>query len=332
MNDDPVLRNDWYVVAASRDLAEGGVVSARLLGEDLVLWRSGDKVMAWKDLCIHRGAKLSYGWVKEGQLICPYHGWHYNCEAVCTLMPAHPQRPPPSKARAVAYKVTEAYDLIWVALGEPEKDVPDFPEWTDASFRKVLAGPYDFHANPFRTVENFLDVSHFPFVHAHLNGDPDNPDVIDKFDVFKDEEGIRTSEIMVNQPYGDHRGGPVKAGYTFNCPRPLTAYFSKNTGDGNRFCTFLTVTPLAPDDCIVWLQVAINFGEELTEEQILARQDKVFNQDKRIVETQRPYEIPLDLREELHAPSDLYLLEYRRWLREMGVTWGVGAYDAPRPT
>ena len=174
-------------------------------------------------------------------------------------------------------------------------------------------------------MENFLDVSHFPYVHANLNGDPDRPDPIEDFDVFVGEDGIRTSEIMVFQPYGDHRGIPVNAGYTFHCPRPLTAYFSKNTGEGNRFCTFLTVTPLAPDDCIVWLQVAINFGEELTEAQILSRQDRVFAQDKRIVETQRPYEIPLDLREELHVRSDKYCVAYRKWLKDLGVAWGAGA-------
>ena len=71
MIDDPVMRDDWYVVARSSDLEEGGVMEASLLGETLVLWRSGGEVLAWKDLCIHRGAKLSLGWVKDGQIVCP---------------------------------------------------------------------------------------------------------------------------------------------------------------------------------------------------------------------------------------------------------------------
>ena len=325
MYDDPIVLNDWYVVAAARDLEDGGLLGAKLLGEELVLWRTNGELMAWQDRCIHRGAKLSYGFVRDGQLVCPYHGWHYDCNARCTLIPSHPDFKPPKRARASAYRATEAYGFIWVSLGSPNRDVPPFPEWLDDDFRKVIAGPYNFHANPFRTIENFLDVSHFPYVHAGLNGDPDNPDTIEPYDIFKDEDGIRSSEIMVNQPFGDHRGIPVQAGYTFNCPRPMTAYFSKNTGEGNRFCTFLTLTPLAPDDCIVWLHIAINFGEELTEEQILDRQDRVFSQDKRIVETQRPYEMPLNMREELHVPSDHYGLAYRRWLKELGITWGVTA-------
>ena len=322
--DDPVLLDDWFMVARSSDLEEGGVREAALLGESLVLWRAGGRVMAWKDLCIHRGSRLSFGWVKDGRIVCPYHGWQYGPDGACAAMPAHPGAAPPKKARAVAYRACEAYGMIWVSLGAPARGVPPFPEWDDDAFRKVLTGPYEFHANPFRAVENFLDVSHFPFVHAYLNGDPDAPDPIEDFEVFADEAGIRTSEIVVNQPYGDHRGVPVRAGYVFDCPRPLTARFSKDTGGGNRFCTFLTVTPVAPDECLVWTHVAINFGGEVTEEQIVSRQDKVFAQDKRIVETQRPQEIPLDLREELHVRSDKYCVAYRKWLKDLGVSWGVG--------
>ena len=321
--DDPVMLNEWFMVARASDLADGAVMEARLLGETLVLWRAGGQVMAWKDLCIHRGSKLSFGWVKDGRIVCPYHGWHYDSRGACTLMPAHPKASPPRKARAITYRAREAYGMIWVSLGAPEHDVPPFPEWHDDAFRTCLAGPYEFRANPFRAVENFLDVSHFPFVHAHLNGDPDDPDVIEDFDVFVDENGLRTSEIMVSQPYGDHRGIPVRAGYTFNCSHPLTGYFSKNTGEGNVFCTFLTVTPIAPDDCLVWPHIAVNFGDQVTDEQIVSRTDAVFTQDKRIVETQRPHEIPLDLREELHVRSDKYCVAYRKWLKDIGVSWGV---------
>ena len=64
MIQDPVLVNDWHVVARSSDLPAGKVLRARLLGEEIVLWRSGSgSVMAWQDLCIHRGARLSLGWV-----------------------------------------------------------------------------------------------------------------------------------------------------------------------------------------------------------------------------------------------------------------------------
>jgi phenylpropionate dioxygenase-like ring-hydroxylating dioxygenase large terminal subunit len=63
---DPVLLNDWHPVARSQDVAEGGVLGARLLEEDIVVWRSCGQVMAWQDLCRHRGTRLSLGTVPDG--------------------------------------------------------------------------------------------------------------------------------------------------------------------------------------------------------------------------------------------------------------------------
>ena len=52
MIDDPVLLNDWYIVAAARDLADEAMLPVRLWDEELVIWRHNGQVMAWKDYCI----------------------------------------------------------------------------------------------------------------------------------------------------------------------------------------------------------------------------------------------------------------------------------------
>jgi len=323
MIDDPVLLNEWYIVATASELKEEALLAARLWDEDLVLWRKDGAVMAWRDYCIHRGAKLSPGRVKDGTVECPYHGWRYDQTGKCSLIPAHPEMQPPAKARATIYQAVESDGFIWVSLGTPTQDPHRFPEYSDDGYRKVMAGPYNYHGNPFRTVENFLDAAHFPFVHANINGDPDNPEPIGDYEVFADENGIRTGPIPRYQPLGDHRGIPITAYYQYSCPRPLSAYFAKDTGEGNRFCTFMAVTPLATDDCILWVQIAINYGFDLPEPQILERQDAVYNQDKPIIESQRPHPLPLDLKQELHLRSDKYCVAYRKWLKELGITWGV---------
>src|SRR5207249_979885 len=225
--------------------------------------------------------------------------------------------------QAIPYAVTERYGFVWASLGHPPGDPPPFPEWDDPSFRKVHAGPYPFHASGFRAVENFVDASHFPYVHAYLNGDPEHPDEIEEYTVEMTPDGLKTSEIRVTQYYADARGTPVRAGYTYHCFRPLTAYFSKRTGERERFCTFLTTTPVGDTESIVWLIVAINFGWDMPEAQIHARQDIIFGQDRRIVETQRPERIPLDLHAELHVRSDKLAVEYRKWLKQLGVTVGA---------
>jgi len=324
MIDDAVILNDWYVVGRSSDLAEGGILASRLFDEELILWRRDGVVIAWRDRCAHRGTRLSLGQITDdGRLACPYHGWRYDTGGICTHMPAQPNTQPPAKARTVTYQVTEAYEFIWVSLGEPARELPPFPEYDNAKFRKLITGPYEFHGNPYRTIENFIDVPHFPFVHPGLNGDPDRPDEFVDFDIVTDENGLRTSPVSVFQPFADHRGIPLMARYSYRVLRPFTAYFSKDTGEGNLFCMLLTITPLAPDDCLVWLHVAINFGEDLTDDQIRSRQDEVFAQDKWIVESQRPHEIPLNLDAELHNRADKFSVAYRRWLKSLNVDWGV---------
>jgi len=313
------LFNQWHVVTRSTDLPEQGLLAAKLLGEELVLWRSNGKINAWKDYCGHRGAKLSLGCVKNEEIVCPYHGWRFERSGRCTRVPAHPEQATPSSTRLIfRFNAVERYGFIWVCLGEPDRPLPEFPEWTDGEFRKVYAGPYRYQGNALRSVENFLDPSHFPFVHANLNGDPDNPEALADYTVTKDEHGLTTSEITVFQPYGDHRGIPVTARYTYHVFNPTTAYFSKKVGPGDRFCTFLNATPVDEDQCIIWLVVAINFGPELTEEKILYRQDIVYEQDRLIVESQRPYRLPLDLQAEMHVRSDRLAVEYRRWIQELG--------------
>jgi len=49
----------------------------------------------------------------------------------------------------------------------------------------------------------------------------------------------------------------------------------------------------------------------------------VTEQDRAIVESQRPELLPLDLQAELHLRSDRMAIAYRKWLREIGMRYGV---------
>ncbi len=51
------------------------------------------------------------------------------------------------------------------------------------------------------------------------------PDVIPDYNVERTDEGLLSSEIVVLQPYGDFRGVPVQAGYTYRAFRPLGRLF-----------------------------------------------------------------------------------------------------------
>ena len=321
MIDDPVLLDDWHVVAYAPDLAVGKPLGARLLDEDLVLWRDADgEVHAWRDLCLHRGTRLSLGRIEDCTLICPYHGWTYDAGGQCIRFPAHPSQTPPAKAHATVYRAVERYGWIWASLGTPARDVPEFPEWDDATFRKVHCGPYDFKASGPRAIENFLDVTHFPFVHAGYLGDPNVPEVND-YEVETTPEGITAKDITVWQPDPDGSGQGAYVTYTYRVLRPLTAYFVKSSA-GPRFAMYFTVTPVSELRSIAWTYVALDYGDQ-TEDEIRDFENLITWQDVPIVESQRPELLPLDLQAELHLRSDRTAIAYRQWLRSLGLTFGT---------
>jgi hypothetical protein len=49
----------------------------------------------------------------------------------------------------------------------------------------------------------------------------------------------------------------------------------------------------------------------------------------RRAKTHLPVRIPIDLRQELHLRSDRLGLEYRRWLKELGITYGTLGDEPP---
>jgi phenylpropionate dioxygenase-like ring-hydroxylating dioxygenase large terminal subunit len=318
--DDPFLVNDWHPVCRSEQVGEGGVLGTRLLDEDLVLWRDNGTVMAWRDLCVHRGTRLSLGKVKDSCLVCPYHGWTYGKEGRCVLIPAHPDRLPPSRARVHTYQARERYGLVWVSLGHPERDVPPYPDWEDAGFRKVFCGPYEFKAGAPRAIENFLDIAHLSFVHDGILGDSARPEIPDYTAVIG-PDGVEAKGVGCFAPdmYGT---GNEMVFWTYRVFRPLTAYLVSEN-EGPKYSLVFFVTPRSTLESTGWAYLGFDSPVDQTDEEISAWQDSVTFQDMPIVESQRPELLPLDLQEELHLRSDRLAVAYRRWLRELGVTFAT---------
>ena len=69
--------------------------------------------------------------------------------------------------------------------------------------------------------------------------------------------------------------------------------------------------------------MSLNYGHEIPDAELIAFQDKVSEQDRVIVESQRPELLPLDLQAELHLRSDRMAIAYRKWLRAIGFTYGI---------
>jgi phenylpropionate dioxygenase-like ring-hydroxylating dioxygenase large terminal subunit len=224
------------------------------------------------------------------------------------------------KAVVKGYQAKEQYGLVWVSLGEPGQGIPPFPQWADPRFRKVLGGPYrGIQASGPRIIENFLDVAHLPFVHEGILGDKSHPE-IEEYEAEVGAEGVKSGRIGVYQPnpFGD-QGGTVY--YSYSAFRPLTAHFLKESA-ASYYAILLVVTPHAEMESSAWMWIATT-RMEATEPELRARLDEIFGQDRPIVASQRPELLPLDLQAELHLRSDRMAIAYRKWLRELGVSFGT---------
>jgi len=321
MIEDPLLVHDWHPVARASDLDGQNPIGVNLLGEDIVIWQSDGQLHVWRDLCVHRGTRLSLGKVQGGCLECPYHGWTYDASGQCVHIPAHPNQPPPAKARAKTYRAKVVYGLVWATLGDPAHDVPCFEEGSDATFRKVICGPYHINASGPRIVENFLDVGHFPFVHEGILGDRRYPDIAD-YEAQITPQGVLATGIRVYQPDGFGTGHGDYVQYTYKALRPLTAYLTKVT-DGPTLSILLSIMPHAETSSTAWMVMAMNYNLDAPEAELVAFQDTIFWQDGPILKSQRPELLPLDLQAELHLRSDRTAIAYRKWLNQLGLTFGT---------
>ena len=128
MASSPLESDNWYAVGGSEGLPTGGVMPATILGKELVVWRdSGGGVHAWENRCVHRGMRLSFGFVDGDRLACRYHGWRYGADGQCAHIPAHPDLEPPATYCVTPYASAERFGLIWANTDATQGADPRLP-------------------------------------------------------------------------------------------------------------------------------------------------------------------------------------------------------------
>lgn len=311
----PTLANYWHPIGRSEDVTEQPK-QFELLSEKICAFRTDDGVSAFKDLCIHRGTALSLGSVTEGRITCAYHGWQYDSSGACVKIPSLPEGSTiPRKARAIAYSAEERYGLVWLAMDKPVAAIPAFPhgEWDDPRFRGFLSSTYLWHSSAGRSVENFMDVSHFPFVHEGLLGSRDKT-VIGETDVVETDYGLyyMYEQEEPNELHGG--GGGQLTRWEYHLYAPFTIHLTKTVGDEVTLISLVSA-PTQPKLTHMYLFIVRNYGLDEDDHSFKDFSDTIMEQDRVIVESQRPEEIPTDLRDELHLKvPDASGIAYRRLL------------------
>ena len=190
----------WYFVATRQAvLKKAGLIQKTWMGENVVVWCDGDgRVCVAESVCPHLGSDLgpsAGGRIRDGRLICPFHGYEFDATGQCV---ATPFAPPPKSARLRVFATREVLGLIFAWWGlrgrEPQWSLP--PELPDqAGWSGFEITTLRFPGHPQETTENSVDFAHLRHVHGYHDVNPvrevsvDGPFLESRFD-FKTKRTI----------------------------------------------------------------------------------------------------------------------------------------------
>ncbi|WAB92974.1 aromatic ring-hydroxylating dioxygenase subunit alpha [Pseudomonas citronellolis] len=170
------LKNAWYMAAWNQEL-DAGLLGRTIIGIPLVLFRDENgKAAALHDRCPHRFAPLSAGELRDGRVMCKYHGLRFAPNGECSDNPWGGKTP--AACKVGAYPTYEQDQAVWVWMGDADKaDPAKIPraEFMVAPGMRCVKGYTYSHSNYELLTDNLMDLSHARFLHPGFGGDLYNP-------------------------------------------------------------------------------------------------------------------------------------------------------------
>jgi len=164
------LREAWYYAVAGRRVKLRAMLAKVMLGEPVLIGRdAAGTPFALRDLCPHRGMRLSAGSFDGREVECCYHGWRFDTGGHCTAIPSlvPGQVFSPGRVQVRTYPACEVQGNIWVYFGDDPAMAPEIPlvdGFEDAAPR--LVETVGFTASIDHAVVGLMDPAHGPFVHS----------------------------------------------------------------------------------------------------------------------------------------------------------------------
>lgn len=313
----------WYPLALEEEVSDKPI-SKKILDLDLVVARLGEEYIVAKDLCVHRGAPLTQGWVKDSCLVCPYHGYEYDLNGRCTKVPCDPDWKIPSRIKLETYLHEVKYGIIWVCLsGDPQNRLPSWePEADNNDYLRFVMGPEIWECSAGRAIENFIDNAHFSFVHRNTFGQESSATQGSNY-IFNQTEYEMTMafEYMAQNP----SDSPISDSDQLQrqMHRTLFLPFCTRTAisysGGREHIIHINITPISAKRSQLIVVFTRNFDKDVPVKDLLSWEQKILGEDRAMIEKQKPEEIPLAISQEVHARTDKASVAFRRWLKNIGL-------------
>jgi phthalate 4,5-dioxygenase len=162
-----LLRRYWQPVALVDEMqGERPLKPVRLLGEDLVLYKTSSAYSLMQRHCPHRGADLAYGRLERDGLRCSFHGWKFDGNGKCVDTPAEPEGSRLCEhIKTVSYPVVEKSGIVFGYLGnDPPPAFPAFDCFVAPdAYTFAFKGYWD--CNWLQALEVGIDPAHASWLH-----------------------------------------------------------------------------------------------------------------------------------------------------------------------
>lgn len=225
-----------------------------------------------------------------------------------------------------ALPVTVAHGYLWTCLGTPEAPLFSMPEFLEPDRRNVCAATVGVRVSAPRAVENFLDMGHFPYVHTGILGEQPHTEVRE-YDVEVTESGreVVATRCRFYQPQAAAGAeGGMLVEYVYRVPHPYCAVLYKSCPDDETRMDVIALFLQAVSQETVRAHALVSVIDANSSAlSIRMFQQTIFAQDKPILENQFPKCLPLDPRAETPIRADKSAIYYRRWLSQLGISYGV---------
>lgn len=172
----PLFPEGWYFVAKRADVLRSRLIERTWVGEQIVVWGDREGRICVADaFCPHLGSHMGPtvgGKVRDGCLVCPFHGFVFDTTGRCV---ATPNAPAPKAAKLKVYHTREICGMVfaWWGVGgrPPQWHLPDEPpageEWGG-----LRSTALRFRGHPQETTENSVDLEHLAYTHGYDEVEP----------------------------------------------------------------------------------------------------------------------------------------------------------------
>lgn len=315
------LASFWHPVAFSQEVADRPF-AASLLDVDLVLYRHAAGVTVALDRCANRSVPLSRGSLKAQTLACSMHGLRFDGTGRYVAIPSAGEgMRMPDRLRLRTFPSLERYGIVWTCLsGEPRWPLPEWPAF-EVPGRAFYTASDTWQASALRHVENFNDIAHFAWAHAGTFGARERPRLLPEV-LEESPAGLRrtTRVAQVERDTFTDEALVAEADYVYEFTFPFASSLRIAYPNLGHEWIYDAVCPLAPERSRIFILKARDYGQDQPLADWVAFQDAVNEEDRLVVEGQRPRAVPMEAQAEAHIAADAWSLAFRRRWRRYGLT------------